>query len=77
MTAISIRPATAEDVPALIQLRMANAERHAALAPSSHRLQDIAAVTRYFTARFSGPLAQDAEHAAGGPGRVEAFTFSR
>jgi GNAT superfamily N-acetyltransferase len=35
-------------VPALVRLRMANGERHAALAPSSHRVPEAAPVRRYF-----------------------------
>ena len=52
---VSIRPATADDVPALVQLRMANGERHAALAPARYRLPDVAAVQRYFTDRLANP----------------------
>lgn len=40
--------ARADDVPALVQLRMANAERHAALDPSGHRVPEAAAVRGYF-----------------------------
>ena len=46
--AISIRAARADDVPALVQLRMANAERHVGLDPSGHRLPEASAVRRYF-----------------------------
>ena len=52
---ISVRPARAEDVPALIQLRLANAERHAGLDPAGHRLPETGAVRRYFSELLSGP----------------------
>ena len=53
----SIRPARLDDVPALVQLRMANAERHAALNPSHYRFPEPPAVQRYFEDRLSNPLA--------------------
>jgi GNAT superfamily N-acetyltransferase len=51
---ISIRVARAEDVPALVQLRLANAERHAGLSPAGHRLPAPGAVRRYFEKLLSG-----------------------
>jgi GNAT superfamily N-acetyltransferase len=45
---VSIRAARADDVPALVQLRMANGERHAALDPSGYRVPDAVPVKRYF-----------------------------
>lgn len=56
---ISVRPARAEDVPALIQLRLANAERHAGLDPADHRLPETGAVRRYFSELLSGSAAPD------------------
>jgi GNAT superfamily N-acetyltransferase len=56
---ISIRPARAEDVPALVQLRIANAERHAALDPAGHRLPDADAVRRHFEKLLSGLAATE------------------
>jgi GNAT superfamily N-acetyltransferase len=53
MTA-SVRTARADDVPALVQLRMANGKRHAALDPSGHRVPEAAPVTRYFEELLSG-----------------------
>jgi GNAT superfamily N-acetyltransferase len=50
---IEVRPATREDVPALVRLRMANAERHVELAPDVHRIPDPEAVRRYFEDSFS------------------------
>jgi GNAT superfamily N-acetyltransferase len=41
-------------VPALVRLRMANAERHAALDPSGHRVPEAAPVRRYFEDLLSG-----------------------
>jgi ribosomal protein S18 acetylase RimI-like enzyme len=51
---VSIRAARADDVPALVQLRMANGERHAALDPAGHRVPEAAAVRRYFEELLSG-----------------------
>jgi ribosomal protein S18 acetylase RimI-like enzyme len=51
---ISIRTARADDVPALVQLRMANGERHAALDPAGHRVPEEAPVRRYFEELLSG-----------------------
>jgi GNAT superfamily N-acetyltransferase len=52
---IVVRVARADDVPALVRLRMANAERHAGLDPAGHRLPEAGAVRRYFEEVFSGP----------------------
>src|SRR5262249_26824256 len=54
MTAL-IRPAQADDIPALVQLRLANAHPHIDLAPSAHRQQDISAVYQYFHEALSSP----------------------
>lgn len=56
---ISVRPARAEDVPALIQLRLANAERHAGLDPVGHRLPETGAVRRYFIELLTGSAAPE------------------
>jgi hypothetical protein len=45
---ISVRPARTEDVPALVRLRLANAQRHVELDPAGHRLPDADAVRGYF-----------------------------
>lgn len=45
---ISVRPARAEDVQALVELRLANARRHVELDPCSYRLPDACAVRRHF-----------------------------
>lgn len=55
----SIRPARLDDVPALVRLRMANAERHAALNRSRYRFPEATAVQRYFTDRLSRPAEDD------------------
>ena len=55
----SIRPAHLDDVPALLQLRMANAERHATLNRSHYRFPEATAVQRYFTDRISRPAEDD------------------
>lgn len=52
---ISVRMARAEDVPALVRLRLANAERHVALDPYRHRLPEPEAVRRYFEELLSSP----------------------
>jgi GNAT superfamily N-acetyltransferase len=51
---VSVRTARADDVPALVQLRMANGERHAALDPSGHRVPEAGPVRRYFEKLISG-----------------------
>jgi GNAT superfamily N-acetyltransferase len=51
---ISIRTARPRDIPALVQLRMANAERHAGLDPAGYRFPEAAAVQRHFEERLSG-----------------------
>lgn len=51
---ITVRMAQARDVPVLVRLRMANAERHAGLDPSGHRLPEAGAVRRYFEELLSG-----------------------
>jgi ribosomal protein S18 acetylase RimI-like enzyme len=53
--AVSIRTARPDDVPALVQLRMANAERHAGLDPAGHRIPEPAPVRRYFEDLLSAP----------------------
>lgn len=45
----AIRLARPDDVPVLVELRRANAERHAALDPVGHRVPDREPVRRYFT----------------------------
>lgn len=52
---ITVRMAQAGDVPTLARLRMANAERHAGLDPSGHRLPEAGAVRRYFEELLSDP----------------------
>lgn len=52
---IPVRMARTEDVPALVRLRLANAERHVALDPYGHRLPEPDAVRRYFEELLSGP----------------------
>ncbi|WP_167973849.1 GNAT family N-acetyltransferase [Lentzea indica] len=43
-----IRPAERGDVPALVRLRLANAERHVQLAPDLFRVPDVSVVRRHF-----------------------------
>lgn len=50
-----IRPAHSDDLPALVRLRLANAQRHIDLDPSIHRLPDAAAVRQYFSDTLNNP----------------------
>ncbi|MFE0459675.1 GNAT family N-acetyltransferase [Kitasatospora sp. NPDC058965] len=45
---ILIRAAERDDVPALVRLRLANAERHVQLDPGIYRVPDVEAVRRHF-----------------------------
>jgi GNAT superfamily N-acetyltransferase len=45
---ILVRAAEREDVPALVRLRLANAERHVQLDPAIYRVPDIEAVRKHF-----------------------------
>ncbi|MFF7887846.1 GNAT family N-acetyltransferase [Streptomyces sp. NPDC020794] len=45
---ILVRAAEREDVPALVRLRLANAERHVQLDPAIYRVPDAEAVSRHF-----------------------------
>lgn len=45
---ILVRSAERRDVPALVRLRVANAERHIQLAPDIYRVPDAEAVRRHF-----------------------------
>ena len=56
-----IRPAGPQDVPALVQLRLANAERHVQLAPDLFRIPDASAVQRHFEAALPHALISVAE----------------
>jgi GNAT superfamily N-acetyltransferase len=50
-----IRPARTDDIPGLIRLRLANAQRHIDLDPSSYRRPDTSAVRQYFQDALIGP----------------------
>lgn len=56
-----IRPAERADVPALVRLRLANAERHVQLAPDVFRIPDPAAVRRHFEEVLGSALISVAE----------------
>jgi GNAT superfamily N-acetyltransferase len=58
---LRIRPAERRDVSALVQLRLANAERHVELAPDLFRIPDGAAVRRHFEAVLGHALISVAE----------------
>ncbi|MFS8100467.1 GNAT family N-acetyltransferase [Lentzea alba] len=66
-----IRPAEPEDVPALVRLRLANAERHVQLAPDLFRLPDADAVRRHFEVTLPHSLISVAEVAGEVVGMVE------
>ena len=71
---IPVRAARREDVPALVRLRLANAERHVHLAPHLYRLPDERAVREHFEevlADGSGTLISVAEAAGEVVGMVE------
>jgi GNAT superfamily N-acetyltransferase len=73
---ISIRSARADDVAALVRLRLANAQRHVELDSFTHRIPDPQAVRRHFHDRLSNPdgdppLIQVAEIASEVLGMVE------
>ena len=56
-----IRPAQRADVPALVRLRLANAERHVQLAPDIFRIPDAGAVRRHFEQVLGSALISVAE----------------
>ena len=58
---LHLRPAERGDVPALVRLRLANAERHVALDPEVFRLPDPAAVQRHFEEALGSALISVAE----------------
>ncbi len=47
---VTIRAAAPDDLPALVRLRLANADRHVELDPTGHRRPDPEAVARHFAA---------------------------
>lgn len=61
MVGTRIRPAERRDVPALVRLRLANAERHVQLDPVVFRLPDAAAVQRHFEEVVGSALISVAE----------------
>lgn len=48
MVTITVRTARIDDVPALVRLRVTNAQRHVSLDPDGHRIPETGAVHRYF-----------------------------
>lgn len=53
-----IREARTEDIPDLVRLRLANAQRHIELDPSIHRFPETDAVRQYFHDALSGSAAR-------------------
>lgn len=68
---MQIRPAGRADVPALVRLRLANAERHVELAPDLFRVPDAAVVRRHFEQIIDYALISVAEVAGEVVGMVE------
>ncbi|MEU8286232.1 GNAT family N-acetyltransferase [Micromonospora sp. NPDC048905] len=56
----TVRPAGLSDVPALVDLRLANAEAHLSLAPDVYRLPQREAVAHHFTAVLTKGAGGDA-----------------
>ncbi|MET7968954.1 GNAT family N-acetyltransferase [Micromonospora sp. NPDC005305] len=56
---LTVRPASVADVPALVELRLANAEAHLALDPGIYRVPQRDAVVRHFTAMLADESGQD------------------
>ncbi|MGC4760471.1 GNAT family N-acetyltransferase [Micromonospora trifolii] len=65
-----VRPASLSDVPALVELRLANAEAHLALDPDVYRLPQREAVIEHFTAVLSDATARNAVLVAEQGGQV-------
>ncbi|RAS68144.1 ribosomal protein S18 acetylase RimI-like enzyme [Lentzea atacamensis] len=66
-----LRPAERGDVPALVRLRLANAERHVQLDPDVFRVPDAAAVQRHFEEVVGSALISVAEVAGEVVGMAE------
>jgi GNAT superfamily N-acetyltransferase len=60
MSKVTVRPAGTADVASLVELRLANAEAHVALDPSTYRVPQREAVAEYFTTVLAGGSQQDA-----------------
>ncbi|MET8040669.1 hypothetical protein ABZU25_07360 [Micromonospora sp. NPDC005215] len=77
----AVRPASLPDVPALVELRLANAEAHLALDPDVYRLPQPEAVIEHFTAVLSNATGRNAvlvaEHDAQVVGMVEVLRLTR
>ncbi|MER7587071.1 GNAT family N-acetyltransferase [Micromonospora sp. NPDC127501] len=69
-TGPAVRAASLADVPALVALRLANAEAHLALDPDVYRLPRRTAVIAHFTAVLSDATCRDAVLVAEQDGQV-------
>ncbi|WP_328603506.1 GNAT family N-acetyltransferase [Amycolatopsis sp. NBC_00345] len=67
-TEVKVRPASAADVAALVELRVANAEAHVALDPGTYRVPSRDVVARHFAAVLADGTGQDAVFVAETPG---------
>ncbi|GIL25072.1 GNAT family N-acetyltransferase [Actinocatenispora comari] len=59
-TGLTVRAATTADVSSLVELRVANAEAHLALAPDTYRIPERDVVTQHFASMLAGDSGQDA-----------------
>lgn len=55
----AVRPANATDIPALVELRLANAEAHVALDPATYRVPLRDVVARHFADVLDGEAGRD------------------
>ncbi|MDG4785590.1 GNAT family N-acetyltransferase [Micromonospora sp. WMMD1102] len=58
-TQLTVRRATLADVPALVELRLANAEAHLALDADTYRVPQRAAVVRHFAGTLADEVGRD------------------
>jgi GNAT superfamily N-acetyltransferase len=67
---LAVRPAHSADIPALVELRLSNAEAHLALDADTYRRPRYEAVVRHFTAVLADQAGRDAVLVAEVDGRV-------
>ncbi|MFY1705722.1 GNAT family N-acetyltransferase [Micromonospora sp. WMMA1923] len=67
---VTVRPATAHDVDALVALRVANADVHLALDPLLYRMPPEAALLRHFTTVLADAPGRNAVFVAEWDGRI-------
>lgn len=67
---LAVRPACPADIPALVELRLSNAEAHLALDADTYRRPRREAVVHHFTAVLADEAGRDAVLVAEVDGRV-------